>query len=45
MACMEHVCTECPWSICDNVASHVECPKCGGDVHSFFDEEMDHDEE
>lgn len=43
MACMEHYCDnrQCDWSAMDN-ESHKKCPKCGGKVISFFDEEGDH---
>ncbi len=43
MACLEHVCTECDWTIEDNVDRRGEsCPKCGARIQTFFDEEGDH---
>jgi len=50
MACMEHICIQqkCGWYVIDN-QSHKCCPRCGGPVRSYFDEEgnlyYDDDEE
>lgn len=44
MACMEHTCTECSWSAFNNRSFIAACPKCGGKVQSFWDEQQDHDE-
>lgn len=39
MACMAHVCKECGWEEEDNEPGPKKCPKCGGKVNHFFDEE------
>lgn len=45
MTCMEHICIQqkCGWYAMDN-KKHRYCPKCGGPIQSYFDEESnDHD--
>ena len=44
MACMDHHCTRCEWSACDNHRRHALCPTCGAAVISTFDEPPDCDE-
>jgi predicted nucleic acid-binding Zn-ribbon protein len=39
MACMEHACTKCDFAAFNNVPRMHSCPKCGGPVQSFFDED------
>lgn len=38
MACMDHRCTRCEWSACDNERHRQGCPRCGARLVSFFDE-------
>lgn len=40
MACMENICQDhvCGWSQFSN-ESFTECPRCGGKVLNYFDEE------
>jgi len=45
MACMEHECDDCGWFTMDNNARNPKyCPRCGGDVRHYWDEEGDHDD-
>lgn len=43
MACTENQCLSCDWFEFENL-SRRKCPRCGGRVKAFFDEEGDHSE-
>lgn len=44
MACLEYSCAACGWGdVTNSLIRH--CPRCGGALQRFFDEEGDHDYE
>jgi predicted RNA-binding Zn-ribbon protein involved in translation (DUF1610 family) len=43
MACMEHECRSCGTYIANN-DTHADCPKCGEEMVSTFDERNDHND-
>jgi predicted nucleic acid-binding Zn-ribbon protein len=44
MACTEHVCRRCDYTIFNNHPNVERCPKCGcGEFQTFYDEDRDDD--
>lgn len=40
MACMEHTCQRCDYTVFNNGGAPVRCPKCGGEEFSSYSDEL-----
>jgi predicted RNA-binding Zn-ribbon protein involved in translation (DUF1610 family) len=45
MATMEHFCSKCGWSTCNNSSGPFVCPKCGEELGHASDDDYEDDDE